>query len=52
MQKLFNLMFDWFWGNPEPMIREDHEGFVEDEMLAEYAEMQVSFKEKANDARR
>jgi len=50
MQKLFDLLFDWFWVDiPEPFIRQDHTGFVDDEKLAEYAEMQTSFKENENE---
>lgn len=50
MRKLLDIMFDWVWGKddgfgPQPLIREDHAGFTDDELLAEYAEMQTTIKE-------
>lgn len=50
MQKLLDILFGWLWEwddgfGPEPFIREDHAAFTDDELLAEYAEMQQSFKE-------
>ena len=50
MRKLLDIMFDWVWGKndgfgPQPLIREDHAGFTEYELLAEYAEMQTTIKE-------
>ena len=49
MQKLLDILIGWLWewedGAPEPFIREDHAAFTDDELLAEYAEMQQSFKE-------
>lgn len=49
MQKLLDILVGWLWewedGAPEPFIREDHAGFTDDELLAEYAEMQQSIKE-------
>ena len=47
MRKLLDKLFEWLWVmDPQPLIREDHAGFIDDELLAEYAEMQTSIKEE------
>jgi hypothetical protein len=60
MRKLFDLLFDWFWVDiPEPFIRQDHTGFVDDEMLQGFRNFEAmaelhtrstrSLKENEND---
>lgn len=51
MRKLLDKLFEWVWGKdygfgPQPLIREDHAGFTDDELLDEYAEMQTTIKEE------